>query len=337
MRPAFQIEANGIDITELIRDRLVSLSITDEAGITADALEVTLDDRDFQLELPPTGATLHVWLGYEGQPLQDMGTYSIDEVELSGLPAQLVFRGRSADMVASLKTWKKRSWDKTLNPSGTLGAILETIAAEHGLQPAIAEEFVGVPVDHLDQTYESDMNLLTRLADQYGAVAKPAGGFLVFTRKGSGKDANGEPLPEVTLRPMEDEFCDWRASYHERAAYSRVGAHWNDKKGAAVRYVYAGNGDPTMYVRHPFKSERDATAAAQAKLRQLQRGRTGLSLTCLGRPTLCAEMPLEIVGTRGGVDGTWICTRALHSLDGSGLRTSLEAQRSSDFEHDSRL
>lgn len=332
MMPVFQIEANGADITALVKDRLVSLSITDEAGITADTLELTLDDRDFALELPPSGATLRVWLGYAGRALQDMGSYSVDEVELSGLPAQMVLRGRSADMLASLKTWKKRSWDKKLNPRGTLGAILETIAREHGLTPAIAQEFVGFPVDHLDQTYESDLNLLTRLAEQHGAVAKPAGGYLVFTRKGSGRDAHGEPLPEVALHPVDDSFLDWRASYHERAAYARVGAHWNDKKGAAVRYVYAGNGDPTMYVRHPFKSERDALAAAEAKLRQFQRGRTGLSLNCMGRPVVCAEMPVVVSGTREGVDGPWICTRAQHTLDGGGLRTSLEAQRREDFD-----
>lgn len=54
----------------------------------------------------------------------------------------------------------------------------------------------------------------------------------------------------------------------------------------------------------------------------------------MGRPVLCAEMPVVVSGTREGVDGDWICTRAQHTLDVNGLRTSLEAQRREDFERD---
>lgn len=325
MKPVFRVRHDDEDITALIVDRLLSMRVTDEAGVTSDQFDLSLDNRDNAITIPSTGAELSVAMGYEHQPLYHLGRYTVDEVETSGMPRTLSLRGKAADMKASLKSWKKRDWHKT-----TLGKIIAAIAKEHGLKAQVAKPFQKVAIDHLDQTYESDLNLLTRLADQYGAVMKPAGGSLLFVERGAGVAANGEPLPTVPIDIRE--AIDWRAAIRERQFYTRVGAHWKDKRSAKVQYVYAGSGDPVMYIRHPYKSEADALAAAEAKLRQLKRGRTGLSLSLVGNPMLCAEMPVFLSGFGAPADGEWIVTRAEHSLDSGGLTTRLEAQRRDDFE-----
>ena len=167
MKPAFMIvTSDGEDISMLLEDRLLSLEISDEAGIVSDSFRMVLDDRDNVIAMPASDVTLQIWLGYEENLLYDMGSYTVDEVELSDAPQTVTISGKSSNMVATLKSWKKRSWDKKLNPSGTLGGIIRTVALEHKLEAAIAKEFEDIKIDHLDQTYESDMNMLTRLADQ---------------------------------------------------------------------------------------------------------------------------------------------------------------------------
>lgn len=327
MKPAFRILHDKADITALVADRLLSLRVTDEAGITSDQFDLSVDNRDGAIAIPATGAELQVAMGYDGQTLFDMGRYTIDEVESSGMPRTLSLRGKAADMKASLKSQKKRNWDKT-----TVGKIVEAVAAEHGMKAKVAEKFAKIAIDHLDQTYESDMNLLSRLAEQYGAVMKPAGGYILFVERGAGVNADGKPLPTTAI--VLTDVLDWRASIHERQFYARVGAHFRDKRKARVTYVYAGNGDPVMYIRHPYKSEADALAAAEAKLRQLARGRTGLSMTLGGKPIICAEMPIMVSVGDLTADGEWIVTRAEHRIDGGGLVTSLEAQRRDDFRAD---
>ncbi|MGE4339443.1 MAG: contractile injection system protein, VgrG/Pvc8 family [Pigmentiphaga sp.] len=328
MKPTFRITHDSQDITSKIADRLLSLRVTDEAGITSDQFDLAVDNRDGAIAIPETGAVLQVAMGYEGMPLYDMGRFTIDEVESSGMPRTLSLRGKAADMKASLKSQKKRDWDKT-----TLGKIVDTIAGEHGMEAKVAEKYRDIEITHLDQTYESDMNILTRLADQYGAVMKPAGGFLLFVERGVGVNADGQPLPTLPIS-IEDALY-WRASIHERQFYARVGAHWRDKRKSAVAYVYAGSGDPVMYVRHPHKSESDALAAAESKLRQLSRGRTSLSITLRGQPVLCAEMPILVSLADAIADGEWIIVRAEHRFDGAGLTSSIEAQRRDDIEADS--
>ena len=56
MTPDFKIMAAGANITPQIKDRLISLRISDEAGTKSDMLEVTLDDRDGRVEIPLPGA-----------------------------------------------------------------------------------------------------------------------------------------------------------------------------------------------------------------------------------------------------------------------------------------
>lgn len=324
MNPIFSVKADGVDLTDLISDRLLSLRVTDEAGVTSDQFDISLDNRDNAVATPSTGASLEIAMGYEGDMLFNLGRYTVDEVSSSGMPNTLSISGKAADMKASLKSWKKRDWHQT-----TLGEILGKIAAEHGMTALIAAPFKAIKIDHLDQVYESDLNLLTRLADQYGAVTKPAGGHLLFVARGAGVAADGKPMPPAYVIPSDVK--DWQASIRERQFYARVGAHWKDRRSAAVRYLYAGSGDPVMYIRHPYKSEADALAAAEAKLRQLQRGRTALSLSLIGRPALCAEMPIILTGFSSLADGEWVVTRAEHAMDGAGMTTRIEAQRRDDF------
>ncbi len=67
----------------------------------------------------------------------------------------------------------------------------------------MSPHLASIALPHTDQSHESDMNLLSRLAKRYDAVAKPAGGTLVFTRRGIAKSASGQDLARITLTPKD--------------------------------------------------------------------------------------------------------------------------------------
>ena len=90
MQPDFKILADKQDITATIRDRLLSLRVTDEAGTKSDTVEIQLDDRDSKISWPRHGAELEVLLGYRSEGLVRMGHYVVDEIEHSGPPSALV-------------------------------------------------------------------------------------------------------------------------------------------------------------------------------------------------------------------------------------------------------
>lgn len=318
MRPLYRITADNADITAKIADRLLRLVVTDEAGWRADTVEITLDDRDQALALPAKGAVLRVWLGLE-QPVF-LGSYTVDELTVSGGPARLVIRAKAADMRAQLKAPKTRSWD-----SITLGDLVKTVAREHDLTPRVAADLATVDLGHVDQTEESDLHLLTRLAKQYDAVAKPAGGMLLMVGRGKAKTASGRSLPPVTLSAAE--FTTWSATLADRGRYASVVATWHSAGAAQTQEITIGAGQPAYRLREPYPTEAAAKAGAAAKYRTFQRG-TGTFTGTLaqGNPLVAAEVPLTLSDLRAGVDGAWTVTRATHRLDEGGYVTEIEAK-----------
>src|SRR5690554_6541930 len=96
-RPTFRVTVDGADITSILQDRLVSLRVTDEAGVQSDVVEIVLSDTGLfgGLAIPRKGAEIEVWLGYMFQA-QRMGLYIADEVEVSGPPNQMRIRATAS-------------------------------------------------------------------------------------------------------------------------------------------------------------------------------------------------------------------------------------------------
>lgn len=332
--PNFKLLANSADITAKARERLVSLRFTDEAGMESDSLEVVLADNDplQPIQVPPTGAELELFLGYDGAA-QRMGLFVVDEIELAGWPGTLSIRARAAPFdqskggKANLQTQKTRSW-----PKGTkLGDLAKKIASEHGMEAAVAQSLASIVLPHLDQSDESDMHFLLRVAKKYDAVVKPAGGKLVLAKRGETKSASGQQMPPVMLTPLD--VSSYRATQQKRENSGSVVAAYHETKKAKRQVVTVGKGEPVTRLRMQHSSKDMALAAARAELDKRNRGKATVAVTLPGRPELAAEAPLTLAGFRDGVNGQWVITRVEHSLDAAGGYTcSVDAETPNDGE-----
>lgn len=327
LTPVYRLLANAQDITNTIRRRFISLRYTDEAGLESDVLEIVLADAepDRPIEIPPTGAELELFLGYDGQP-ERIGLFVADEVELSGWPGQMTIRARAAPFdaskrgLSSLQTQKTRSWDV----GKTLGDVAKTIAAEHGLEPAIAGALASITLPHLAQTDESDINFLTRIARRYDAVVKPAGGKLVLAKTGTAKTVSGQAMPTVTLVP--GDVTSWRMSMSKREKSGCIIACWHETDAAKRHEVKVGDGEPVTRLKMYYPNQDLARSAAESEIRKRERGTVSVSVTLPGRTDLVAEGRLVLRGFRPGVNGEWSIKRAEHNLSSSGYVTSVEAE-----------
>lgn len=326
-RPAFRVLVNGSDVTSIFADRLVSLVVTDEAGVQSDSVEVTLSDTGLfgRLEIPPKGAEIEVWLGYMLQA-KFMGLYIADEVEVSGPPDTMRIRatasihGESSSGKLALTTQRLRSWpDDT-----TMSALVAKIAQEHGLKPVVSKSLASVVLPHLDQVDESDISLLTRVAQSNDAIAKPAGGALAMVKRGESLSASGEPLP-VVLVPRK-AVKSWSMREEMRASSGQVVATYRDLGSGADREAIAGEGEPIKRLRNRFSSLAEAQSAANSEKARSERAGRQLSLGLVGDPDLIAEGRLRIVGLRAGVDGDWLVRRVTHSVDAAGYQCQVEGE-----------
>jgi uncharacterized protein len=260
-----------------------------EAGITSDSLEICLDDRDSLIGMSSSGSQLQVHLGYVETGLVAMGLYIVDEVTLEGHPQVMKIKGRAADLKASLKSQKIDEWHQK-----TIGDLVSTIAAKHGYEPRIASQFADIVLPHIDQTAESDMHLLSRLAQLHGAISKPAGGFLLFVPKGKAKSFTGQIIGGGTIDLKEVSSC--RVTFAERDHQASVICYWHDPNKAEPIEEKAGDGDPVHTLRGVYPNSGLAKAAAQAKLERLTRGTQTLNITLAGRADLVAESKITYRG-----------------------------------------
>jgi len=322
LKPTFSIFANGNDITAMLADRLMSMVITDEDGFQSDTVSLTLDNRGHVIKIPSNGGVLDIRLGYAGKDVWLTGRYTIDEVALSGRPDTIVIGAKAADMRNRMKAPRSRSWHGV-----TIGAMVEKIAEEHQYKPAVAASIASTVIPHVDQTEESDMHLLTRLAEQFGCVFKPANGYLIFAPRQDLKSVTGKVMTPVTV--LERDIIEkWNYRSVERGKYQTVVARWRDIAGNVDVEEKAGNGDdPVFTIRNIYASAVEARAAAQAKKDALDRGTATLDIPLIGTPAARAEKPLVPVGFHPVIDGAeWFISRAIHTLNSSGFKTRIEAE-----------
>jgi len=320
--PAFRIAVDGLDIAQIISPRLMSLELTDNRGVEADQLSITLSDHDGLLTIPPKGAVVRLWLGWSDTGLVDKGTYTVDETEHSGAPDVLSIRARSADLRKGLKTKRERSWSNT-----TLGDVLGDIAIGNGLTATISGALDGLPILQLDQANESDANLISRLGEEFDAVASVKAGCLLCLPAGGGKTASGMDLPHITLTRADGD--QHRYLQADRDSYDGVRAYYYDVNSAKKQEAVAGGGDNLKDLRHTYSDQQSALRAARAELRRLQRGSATLSYTlAMGRPDLIPELTYTLQGVKAEIDEIiWYGGNVQHSLtDSGGYTVSLELE-----------
>lgn len=325
--PAFRVVANDQDITDKLRERFKSLRLTDETGTTTDTVEITLadNDQDNPIQVPLTGAELQVYLGYDDQA-RYMGLFICDEIELSGFPGEMVIRARAAPYDKStggksdMQSQKTRSWRR----GTTVGAMVNRIAGEHGLKPAVSGLLASIALPHIDQAHESDMNLLSRLAKRFDAIAKPAGGALVFAKRGDAQSASGEALEKITLTPQKGD--KYRVTLATRGTAGSCVAYYRDTTRAQRREVSIGGGEPVIRLRMAYPDRVSAENAARAEQRKRSRATRTMTYTFPGRPEVQAEATATMLGFRPGVDGDWLIKRVEHYVGPQGYRCTIDAE-----------
>ncbi|MDH0866466.1 phage late control D family protein [Mitsuaria sp. GD03876] len=325
--PDYRLVVDGTDITVKINPRLISLSLTECRGGEADQLDLVLDDADGRLAIPPKKATIELHLGWAGQALVDKGTFVVDEVEHSGAPDQLQIRARSADMAQTIKVRVERSWHQH-----QLGTIVGSIAAKHGLTPRIDKRLASTVVDHIDQTNESDLNFISRLAKRFDAVSSVKKGTLIFVPINGTRDSQGLALSPQTI--SRDAGDGHRFHSAEREVYSGVRAYWHDTKRAKRRGVIVGLSGNAKRLRDTYANQADALAGAKAEWQRIQRGAATLELTLArGRPELGPQTPVTVVGFKPAIDAvSWLTVKSTHSLGDGGLVTRIELETSTSVD-----
>jgi hypothetical protein len=254
-KAAWRVTLNGTDLTSVLGPRLIMLTLEEKRGDEADQIDIEINDADGKVDLPPKGATLRVFMGWEkGEDvltgLIDKGTFRIDEVRWISGADKIILRGRSADFTSAFRKRRDRSF-----VGKTVAEVIGTIATANGLKAQVHPDLASKIVPPLGSGPRSDSALLKDLGKRFDATATVKAGNLLFSPIGKGQTASGITLPPETIAraACPPSGIDYERS--ERATYTGVEAQWHDKATAQRQTVVAGSDTNAKRLKKIYASE----------------------------------------------------------------------------------
>ncbi|WP_315741066.1 phage late control D family protein [Bradyrhizobium sp. SZCCHNR1093] len=313
---------------------LLSLTIQDNEGKKSDSCELELDNHEY-IPSPGKGSKLQVWLGFVESGINFMGSYQIDSWTKKGRPKIMTVSAKAAGLTTEIKAPKSRSYHEK-----SIEEIVQYIAGRNGLRAIVAGELGSIKPGHLDQSNESDLNFLTRLAGRVGGNFKLANDTVIFNKAGSGQLPSGGAAPTFML--TETGQTDWDCTGSTRGDYESVEAAWHNIKKGEREWVKAsgagggsgGRNGPKHRVRKLFKTKEEAEAQAKATKGALARGKKVFAASFVGRTEIFAGAGLTAVGFDPDCDGSYTIKSAIHTLNSSGLKTRISCETAGEGDGD---
>jgi uncharacterized protein len=323
-QPQFKLTYDQKDVTTELAPFVLAITYTDCLEGESDELEVNLEDRDHRFKngwFPGKGDLLALELGYVGHPLSNMGSFEIDEIEFNGVPDTISIRALAAGVKEALRTINTVGYeDKTLRQ------IAEEIAGKHGLTLTGAGDNTGRSYSRITQSDETDLAFLNRLGKAEGIVFNIKAGKLVWHDQNN-LDQGGNIT--VINRADMNHFT-FRAKTATTYKACRVSYH--DPKTKTLKTYTATAADvpsgDTLKLVERCESLEQATAKAQAALRDANGKQVEGTITMYGKQTLRSGCNIEIKGL-GLLDGSYQILKARHGMErGRGYSTEIELSTS---------
>lgn len=355
LTPQVELTIDGKRFGTQAMSRIISISLTDKRGFEADELTIELDDHDGTIAIPKTGSKITLKLGYKETGLVEKGEYLVSEFTASGSPDRLSITARAADLAEALAEQVEKSWHKQ-----TLYQIIETIAKKHKYEYIIHKDYQNQKIEHIDQTNESDASFMSRLAEQYDAIATIKNGKLLFIPAGESQTASGQPIQPTTITRASGDSHSF--TYSSSNSYQAVRAYYTDKKTGQKKEVIVNKdnaypnkkttqqtktvkgktfkakkkendnqkvnteGQKIKTLRHLYATESGAWSGARGAFKKIQRGVAEFSITlAVGRPDLYPETPAVVKGFKPEIDAeAWLIIEVSHKIDSGGYTASIQ-------------
>ncbi|CCF19179.1 protein of unknown function [Pseudorhizobium banfieldiae] len=327
--PVFYIKADGKDVTDNLRGVGITMTITDSEGLSADTLQLEIDDIDGSVEAPRTGVVLNPIGGYEGN-LRDFGLFIVDSVTYTGWPQKISVDAKSVAAKSLAKQREPKAYPKKDFP--TYGDIFQEVASSIGLTLKMDSKLKAIENQYEAQAEEDGLEFLTRISGKINASVTVKAMNLVVAIKGAGRSASGAQLDRIRVAKGYN-LLDYSVTERDEPKHSEVEATYydRDKNERASVSVSTGLEGPKFLIRSAFQNEAEAKEAAESQAKELTRMQGEATFTIDGDPFAMAEAWADVTGCRTRVDGEWRIRTVTHNFSsGSPYTNTLQCGTTSE-------
>jgi phage protein D len=338
LRTRVEISYEGDDITADIAPDLIAFQFTDNETGAVDDLAITLKDDHGRWSgdwLPARGDKITCAIVQDGRgahhPLK-CGTFTIDELEISGPPSIVAIKAVAIPPDDDVRQCaRSRGWEDV-----RLSRIASDVAQSGDMALLWLPEDDPL-LDRRDQCDESNLAFLERLCKDEGLCLKVNSQQLVVFNPDELADA--EPVATFVLGTSAVLRRRLSAKTHD--VYGRCTVEFQDPKDGKVKnYTYTdeefqkqrknygktldggnkkgrGKNGKTLKLTKRAASKAEAQRIAKAALSEANRGEITGSLDLMGDTRVVTGSSINLRGF-GRWDGKYFVERATHAIGGQG-------------------
>ena len=309
MKSAFKIEVNGKDITAKINKDTSSIVFKDESGTISDEITLNIEGA---FKKPKYEDEIKLWIGEE-KDLFYCGIFKVQSpTQKYGTSEMMRITATSTNFSSNLKVKRNQSYEAL-----SIFDIGNIISKRYELE--LVCDVKDIYVLHQEQTNESDLHFLKRLAGYYNLLFTIKNNKIIL-KKRIKNDKKSDSLPRYKI--SKDECESVSIENTNKTIYGSCKAVWHDTKENKQMSVNVGSGEPIKYIKNSFESVADAKTKAQATLQKANSGTKVGTITKYGQ-TVYAGGILELSDTVDD-NGEYEIESVEHTVDDNGWNISME-------------
>ena len=330
-RAAVDTNYAGKAITTTLDDYQTQFTYTDNASGESDSIKLDIFDPDARWRsawAPRKGDKISSkiavkdWLSVGDDRVLDCGSFTLDSVDFSGEPSMLNMGAVSAPLDDAFATTERSdTWEQT-----TVKQIAQKIADRYQME--LCFDCEDVSIAKKEQSKQTDSDFLNKLCEDYGLCLKVFAGKIVIFSRPDYKEK--DPVATIAI---EDIFTNWKFDSDLAGNYTGVKIEYSQtstietttKKGKAtkkkkkekVSFEY-GTGPRWLKINEKVDDPADAERLAKGRLEKENHGKSRLSISTLGNPTLVASQCITVAGLGPTISGKYYIDSITHEIGGSG-------------------
>ena len=304
-----EIKINGISVN--IED-ILSLTFSDSAGVKSDKISLKVMPN-FKKPKPLDKIEVTLKSYYQGTIKEELNCGLFYTMNISRTNNKsLSFSGTGIE-------YNDRQKEKlSFHYSNTkLSSIVKIISDKLSLKMNFKMD--DIEIKSLNQTDESYINFLHRLAKDYNCLFSIKDNYLFFVDK----DYKDIPIKDISVIDCSSS----NIKHSHKTFYKSCEASWHDINTSKTKKVTFGNGTPILKIKGAFINENDAMTKAKAKLKSVNKGTVSGSLSLKGI-RVYAGTKVNLVNTYNKEnDGIYSVISCSHSFSrANGWTTNIEIE-----------
>jgi len=324
----YAVYVDSANITSTIDPVLITMRVTDRAGMASDAVSIDLDDTDQQIAFPRHGADMRVLLG-KGSGLVEVFKGKVDDVRASGARGQgrvLKITAKGLDTKGKAKERKHKHIDKK-----KISEAIKYVGQDVGITEVTVDKELDEERDYYALDNESVMSFAQRLADEIGGTMRIRDNKLVIAKRGAGTTPSGATLPTIAATWGDNLLHYDIVPVTGRARYKTVKSRYFDRKAAKWVDVEEETEDTDAEAahshRHPVADAKETKGRNRNSKETAADSKGDGTVMIDGDPTARPEGTCIVAGARPGIDGSYKIEGIDHTVGRSGFTTTITLKR----------